>query len=85
MDDVWQSLNESGIIIAEVSGRDANVMYEIGIAHAIGKKVVMIAQDAGDIPFDLQRHRFIVYDNTEDGLRKLKDKLMLSVSQELGL
>lgn len=85
MDDIWISLNEAGIVLAEISGRNPNVMYEIGMAHTIGKKVIIITQDSSDIPFDLQRHRYIVYSDTPAGLEELEKKIVLSISQELGL
>ena len=61
----------SSIVIANLNGRNANVYYELGIAHAIGKPVILITSEANftEIPFDLQSNKLIIYKNN-DGLRK---------------
>jgi hypothetical protein len=51
---------QSGIIIADCSGRNANVFYEAGIAHMLGKDVILIAQSMADIPFDLQHLSILI-------------------------
>jgi CheY-like chemotaxis protein len=58
---IWQGINESRVCIAEVTTRNPNVMYELGLAHAVSKPVVQIAQEEDDLPFDLRHHRFILY------------------------
>ena len=59
---IWRGINDAAVCLADVTGRNANVMYEIGIAQALGKPVVPIVQDVADLPFDLQALRFLVYD-----------------------
>ena len=66
---------QSGIIIADCSGRNANVFYETGIAHMLGKEVILIAQSMADIPFDLQHLSIIPYLNNGEGLQKLTKDL----------
>lgn len=73
--DVWKNINEARIIIADLTYRNPNVFYEIGIAHALGKDVVLIAQNANDIPFDLSHIRTIIYKNTPRGASEFKDKI----------
>ncbi|MBF0378137.1 MAG: hypothetical protein HQK72_11730 [Desulfamplus sp.] len=85
MEDIWNVLNECSIVIAEISGRNPNVMYEIGMAHTIGKKVILITQNASDIPFDLRHHRCILYENTENGRETLESKLLSTIKYELDL
>lgn len=85
MDDIWNILNESSIVIAEVTGRNPNVMYEIGMAHTVGKKVIIITQNSEDIPFDLRHHRYIVYKNSKESLPALQSKLIATINHELGL
>ena len=65
MRDLWGSLNESRTVLAELTGRNPNVMYEVGLAHGIGKPVVLVAQSMEDVPFDLRGLRCILYDTTE--------------------
>ena len=44
-----------------MTGRNANVFYEVGYAHALGKIVLLLTKNADDIPFDLKHHQHIVY------------------------
>jgi len=78
MHDIWKSTCEARIIIADLSGLNPNVMYELGIAHTLGKETILIYQvDSEEIkfPFDLVHIRRIQYDNTVIGGDKLKQKL----------
>ena len=62
--DIWQAIRNARLIVAELSGRNANVMYEIGLAHAIGKPIVLLTRNEEDVPFDLRALRYIYYDQT---------------------
>jgi len=73
--DVWNAINACRIVIADCTGRNGNVFYEIGIAHTIGKPVILISQSMDDIPFDIQHHRALVYQTTPEGLRNLEKNL----------
>jgi hypothetical protein len=60
--DIWRSIRQARVIVAELSGRNPNVMYEIGLAHAIGKPIVLLTRNQEDVPFDLRALRYIYYD-----------------------
>jgi nucleoside 2-deoxyribosyltransferase len=75
VEDIWEAINSSQIILADVTGRNPNVMYEIGIAHTVGRPVVIMTQSMDDVPFDLKHYRCIVYDFTPRGCATLEDKL----------
>ena len=60
--DIWHSVRKARLVVAELSGRNPNVMYEIGLAHAIGKPIVLLARSEEDVPFDLRALRYIYYD-----------------------
>ncbi|MBK5275627.1 MAG: hypothetical protein JJE30_11315 [Desulfuromonadales bacterium] len=62
MDDVVRGIIEADVIIAEVTSRNPNVNYELGMAHALGKPVVILSQTTEDIPFDYRHVRAIIYD-----------------------
>lgn len=64
MADVWQMIQECKVLIADLTEKNANVFYELGLAHALGKPVVLLADNLGDVPFDLQSLRVIIYDKT---------------------
>lgn len=84
-DDIWEHdaiiqdivslIARSKVIICDCTGRNANVFYEIGIAHALGKNVILITQHATDIPFDLRHLRYVTYLNNREGLDDLSTKL----------
>jgi hypothetical protein len=75
MEDIWASLNEAAIVIAECTGRNPNVFYELGIAHTVGKKVIIVTQNENDIPFDVRNFRYIKYEDNDDGYQKLRAEL----------
>ncbi|MHC4478370.1 MAG: hypothetical protein ACYTEL_22250 [Planctomycetota bacterium] len=58
---VYNQIAKADIIIADMTGRNPNVFYETGYAHALGKHVILLTQKADDIPFDLKHYPHIVY------------------------
>lgn len=83
MEDVWQSILKASVIICDTTGRNPNVFYELGIAHTIGKKVILLTQNIKDIPFDLQAYRHIKYDITLTGGNQLKTDLKKHITESL--
>jgi hypothetical protein len=61
LDRVYNQIAKADIIIADMTGRNPNVFYEVGYAHALGKLTILLTQDANDIPFDLKHFSHIVY------------------------
>jgi hypothetical protein len=62
IDDIWQSIRRARLVLAELSGRNPNVMYEIGLAHALGKPIILLTRNEDDVPFDLRALRYLFYD-----------------------
>lgn len=54
------------IVIANISGRNPNVFYELGIAHALDKPVILLAHSETNIPFDIRSKRIIFYKSNDD-------------------
>lgn len=79
MQDIWENIQISGLIIADMTDRNANVFYELGLAHAIGKEVILITQSISDVPFDLRHLRCVVYSHSLRGLRKLADNIRQTI------
>jgi hypothetical protein len=73
MEDVYEEIITSELIIAECTGRNPNVLYELGLCHALGKRTVLLSQSDKDIPFDLQRFRFCIYKDNSEGYPNLKN------------
>lgn len=85
MYEIWQSILQSDIVIADCSRRNANVFYELGICHTVGKRVIMIAQDLRDIPFDITHRRVLKYELSSDGIESLRASLSYQIEDLLGL
>lgn len=66
---IYRQIEAADLIIADMSGQNPNVFYEVGYAHAKDKLCVLMTKDANDIPFDLKHHRHIVYGESINGLR----------------
>ncbi len=61
MDQVWDGINRSKVLVADLTDRNPNVFYELGLAHALEKPVVLVSAE-GNVPFDLHHIRVIYYD-----------------------
>lgn len=85
LNDIWGRITEASVVIAEVSEANPNVYYEIGVAHALRKPTVLLAQRGTKLPFDLGPHRCIFYDNSIPGRARLLDSLRNSLITLLGL
>jgi hypothetical protein len=67
---VVRLITRARIVIANIDGRNPNVFYELGIAHALGKNTILIARQSGEIPIDLRTNKILIYD-AEPALRVL--------------
>lgn len=65
MDQVWAGINAAKVLVAELTSRNPNVFYELGIAHALKKPVVLVSSNEEDVPFDV-RHIRVIYYETPD-------------------
>jgi hypothetical protein len=83
--DVQESILSADLLLCEMSGRNPNVFYELGLAHAIGKPVILVSRSDDDIPFDLRHVRVLTY---EPELPRwdviLRDKIVHAAQQALG-
>lgn len=80
--DIFELIFRSSITIVDFTGKNSNVFYEAGIAHALGKTVLPITQNSEDVPFDLRHHRYILYRADREGLKKLKRDLVSKLKLE---
>ena len=58
---IYNQISKADVVIADMTGRNPNVFYEAGYAHALGKKVILVTQNSEDIPFDLKHYPHIIY------------------------
>lgn len=73
--DVVSLIERSAVVICDCSGRNANVFYEMGIAHTLGREVIAITQSEHDIPFDIRHLRYVHYLNNTEGQKLLAGTL----------
>lgn len=93
-DDIWENaaiiqdvvalIDRSRIVVCDCSGRNPNVFYEAGIAHTLGREVILITQSEHDIPFDLRHLRYIRYHNNGEGRAALTQALQARMQTLLG-
>lgn len=85
-DDIWEHhtiiqdivtlIARARVVICDCSGKNPNVFYEAGIAHTLGKEVILIAQTEDDVPFDLRHLRYIRYLPNREGLNELSQAIV---------
>lgn len=61
LDRIYNQISKADLLVADMTGRNPNVFYEVGYAHALGKRVILLTQRSEDIPFDLKHYPHIVY------------------------
>ncbi len=93
-DDIWENaaiiqdvvalIDRSRIVICDCTGRNPNVFYEAGIAHTLGREVILITQNEHDIPFDLRHLRYIRYLNNSEGRAALTSALQSRMQTIMG-
>jgi hypothetical protein len=93
-DDIWENpsiiqdvvslIDRSRVVVCDCTGRNPNVFYEAGIAHTLGRDVILITQNADDIPFDLRHLRYIAYLNNGEGRTSLAESLQARMQTIVG-
>jgi hypothetical protein len=80
-DDIWSSIQRARFVIADITGLNANVFYEVGLSHALNKPVILLVQESNEVPFDLKGIRYVRYSRTE--LSQLRPKLAKGIKGAL--
>ena len=85
LEDIWQGIHAADFVIADITGRNPNVLYELGIAHTLAKPVLILSRLASDIPIDLATRRVALYgqsagDWREDLAHKIQPAVAALVS-----
>lgn len=84
IDDIVDLIARSRVIVCDVTNRNPNVFYEMGLAHMLGRQVVIITQNPADVPFDVSHLRYVHYLNNSEGIDALKDALKDRLRNLLG-
>lgn len=67
---------KAAIVIANIDGRNANVFYELGLAHAMDKSTLLVSKTVEDLPVDVKSKKIIVYKHLNELGSLLKDELL---------
>ncbi len=73
--DVVKGIANAELVVADVTGLNGNVLYELGLAHALGKRTIMITQSLDELPFDLRAYRANEYSTLFNRAQELKQLL----------
>lgn len=82
--DIVNLIARARIVICDCSGRNPNVFYEAGIAHTLGKEVMLITQSDDDIPFNLHHLRYVRYLNNKEGRVSLSEAVQSRIRTIVG-
>lgn len=87
MESVWTSINQAAFIIADLSDKNPNVFYELGICHTLGKPVITLCDEESykndyneKLPFDINSINTIFYKNTGAGPTKLVNEINKNIT-----
>jgi hypothetical protein len=82
VNDIWAYTRSAKLILADLTGKNPNVFYELGLAHALAKPAILVAESIDDVPFDLRALRVLEYDKNEPNWGdSLREKISKSISE----
>ena len=83
VDSIFRAIEEAQLVVADVTKQNPNVLYEAGLAHGRNRDVVFLTQNPDHVPFDLNRIRYIKYEPSDEGLKKLTNGLKQTIDEYL--
>jgi hypothetical protein len=84
INDIWKFTQDAKIVLADLTHKNPNVFYELGLAHALAKPAILITEIIEDVPFDLRSLRVLQYDkNRPDWGEKLKNDITNAILEVL--
>lgn len=84
VNDIWTYTKRARLVLADLSGKNPNVFYELALAHALAKPAILVAESMEDVPFDLRALRVLVYDkNAPEWGQLLRAKVQASIAEVL--
>ena len=82
--DLWAMIQAAKVLLAELTTKNPNVFYELGLAHAIGKPIVLVSETMNDVPFDLQQLRVLLYDKDDPAWgQKLRQAITIAIKETI--
>jgi hypothetical protein len=84
VNDIWKFAQDAKVILADLTHKNPNVFYELGLAHALAKPAILITESIDDVPFDLRSLRVLQYDkNRSDWGEQLKEDISKAIDEVL--
>ena len=82
--DIWNYTKNCRLVLADLTGKNPNVFYELGLAHAIAKPAILVTESIADVPFDLRALRVLEYDKNDSAWGGvLRDKIATAIREVL--
>jgi hypothetical protein len=78
---IIENLITADIVIADLSGKNSNVFYELGVRHSVNNNTILIADSLDDIPFDLRGLRTIIYQYEPERMLSLRNSLEQAIKE----
>ena len=84
VNDIWSYTQKAKLILADLSGKNPNVFYELGLAHALAKPAILVTESIDDVPFDLRALRVLEYNKNQPRWGELlQEKITTSIREVL--
>jgi nucleoside 2-deoxyribosyltransferase len=81
---IKEQISRADLIIADLTGKNPNVFYEVGYAAALNKKLIQLAQSVADLPFDVKHLRTFAYSDKMGADIKFKEDLARAIEDTTG-
>jgi len=72
---IQERIRQGAAVIADISGRNPNVFYEVGYAHAVSRPTILLCRKGENVPFDLQSINYIAYASIVELRERLERRL----------
>lgn len=82
-EEIEKAIMSASLVVADITDANPNVMYEVGLATAKNKPLILVASSSRSIPFDLARFRVVIYDvdNPDDLVSRLGRMIAQAITQ----
>lgn len=74
--DILTNLNQADIVLADLTDRNPNVFYELGVRHTLKNRTILVSKSMDDVPSDLKQYGVIIYSTTPRGVVEYKKKII---------
>ncbi|WP_028804786.1 S1 RNA-binding domain-containing protein [Streptomyces sp. 142MFCol3.1] len=80
LETVWRAMQQAHIVVADLTARSVNVSFELGWALLLGKRTVLLTQEADDVPTDIKGlFRYIPYSPNYADMQRMRNELALEL------